>query len=339
MATVLVTGGAGYIGSHTVSTLLQQEYSIIVADDLRNSSMEVVRRIKEISGRDFSFYQIDVCDSDAFRRIFEQRTIDAVIHLAGLKALGESVQKPLSYYRNNIDSALTLLELMAEYQVKRLVFSSSATVYDSNNKLPLSEDAQLKASNPYSWSKLMIERILASCVEADQDMAVILLRYFNPIGADKSGRLGEDPRDIPNNLMPYITQVAIGDRDYLQVFGNDYPTRDGTGVRDYIHVLDLVEAHRLALDYLFNMQGILALNLGTGKGYSVLEVIKTFEEVSGCEIKYKITGRRPGDMAEFYADPSLAYKLLGWKAKRDLAEMCLDSWRWQKLNPSGYERS
>ncbi len=335
--TILVTGGAGYIGSHTVPMLLQEGHSVIIADDLRNSSIEVVRRIFELTGKDFSFYQTDLCNYSGMRRIFEQRKIDAVIHFAGLKAVGESVQFPLEYYRNNLDSSLVLLELMAEYDVKKIVFSSSATVYDPESQLPLKESSPLKPQNPYGWTKLMIEQILSSAADADPELSVALLRYFNPIGADKSGRIGEDPRGVPNNLMPYITQVAVGRRDHLNIFGADYPTRDGTGVRDYIHVLDLAEAHLLAVNFLADNKGVKAINLGCGRGYSVLELLRAFEEASGLEIKYEVLGRRAGDFAEVYSDPRLAYELLGWKAKRDLAEMCQDAWRWQKQNPFGYE--
>lgn len=337
MSTVLVTGGVGYIGSHTVLALLREGHSVIIVDDLRNSKMEVVRRIGELSGRDFSFHQTDVCNGDAMHRIFENFRIDAVIHFAGLKAVAESVAVPLAYYRNNLDSTLTLLELMTEFGVTKIVFSSSATVYDPTSPLPLSEQSALRASNPYGWSKLMNEEILRSYAAAEPEAAIVLLRYFNPIGADKSGRIGEDPKGIPNNLMPYITQVAVGKRESLQIFGADYPTRDGTGVRDYLHVLDLAAGHLLALDYLSEIKGVQAFNLGTGTGYSVLEVIRAFEEVSGRTIKYEIAERRSGDLAEVYSDPSLAASVLGWRAERDLKEMCLDSWRWQEQNPNGYE--
>ena len=337
MSTVLVTGGAGYIGSHTVPLLLEHGHSVVIADNLSNSKMEVVRRIAEISGRDFAFHQTDVCNRSGMRRIFAQQKIDAVIHFAGLKAVGESVEIPLRYYRNNIDSTLTLLELMAEFGVKNIVFSSSATVYDPNNPMPLTEQATLQASNPYGWTKLMNEEILRSAANADPELGVLLLRYFNPIGADKSTRIGEDPKGIPNNLMPFITQVAVGKRERLNIFGGDYPTPDGTGVRDYIHVLDLAAGHLLALDYLFKIKGAQAINLGTGRGYSVLEVVRAFEKVSGQTINYEIVERRPGDLAILYSDPSLARELLGWKATRDLEEMCLDSWLWQKNNPYGYE--
>jgi len=335
-ATVLVTGGAGYIGSHTVVELLDQDYSVIIVDNFSNSKPEVLNRIREITGKDFLFYKVDLLDKDALEEVFKKHRIDAVIHFAGLKAVGESVSIPIKYYHNNLTGTLNLCSLMEKYQAKRMVFSSSATVYGLNNKAPFTEDMPLSATNPYGWTKFMIEQILRDIYVADNSWSTILLRYFNPIGAHESGRIGEDPSGIPNNLMPYITQVAVGKREHLNVFGNDYDTHDGTGVRDYIHVVDLAKGHIKALEKVMTSTGIDAINLGTGVGYSVLDVVKSFEKANGVKIPYKITGRRPGDIGTCFADPSKALKVLGWKAEKSLEDMCRDSWNWQKNNPNGY---
>lgn len=336
MATVLVTGGAGYIGSHTVTVLLNEGYEVVVVDDLSNSRMEAVRRIEFLTDRDFTFFQTDVSDKDAMDRVFRQQPIDAVIHFAGLKAVGESVEKPLMYYRNNIDATLTLLELMEKYEVRCFVFSSSATVYGAPKMVPIKETAELSAMNPYGRTKLMQEEILRDQVQARPDWSVALLRYFNPIGAHPSGKLGEDPRGVPNNLLPYIAQVAVGRLDRLSVMGNNYETKDGTGVRDYIHVMDLAEGHVAALKYVCEHQGVEAINLGTGTGYSVLEIVAAFEASAEKKIEKVFVPRRAGDIAVSYADPEKAKTLLGWSAKRSLQEMCDDVWRFQSLNPEGY---
>lgn len=335
-ATVLVTGGAGYIGSHTVVELLDQDYSVIIVDNFSNSKPEVLNRIREITGKDFLFYKVDLLDKDALEEVFKKHRIDAVIHFAGLKAVGESVSIPIKYYHNNLTGTLNLCSLMEKYQAKRMVFSSSATVYGLNNKAPFTEDMPLSATNPYGWTKFMIEQILRDIYVADNSWSTILLRYFNPIGAHESGRIGEDPNGIPNNLMPYITQVAVGKREHLHVFGNDYDTHDGTGVRDYIHVVDLAKGHIKALEKVLTSTGVDAINLGTGVGYSVLDVVKSFEKANGLKIPYKITGRRPGDIGTCFADPGKALKVLGWKAEKSLEDMCRDSWNWQKNNPEGY---
>ncbi len=336
MSTILVTGGAGYIGSHTAVTLLSQGYDIVIVDNLSNSSIVAVERIREISGKDFPFYEYDVRDKALMRQIFASHSLEAVIHFAGLKAVGESVEIPVAYYRNNIDSTLTLLELMMEFEVKRFVFSSSATVYKESEVQPLREGFPLGCSNPYGWTKLMNEEILRSAAEADRDLSVVLLRYFNPLGAHPSGRIGEDPKGIPNNLMPYILQVAVGKREELRVFGSDYDTVDGTGVRDYIHVMDLAEGHVRALSYLREHKGVIAVNLGTGRPLSVLDVVRNFEAATGVRIPYSLVERRDGDIGLYYADPSLAAEILGWRAARDIRDMCVDGWRWQKNNPNGY---
>lgn len=336
MSTLLVTGGAGYIGSHTCIELLREGYDLVVVDNLDNSYAEALRRVRSISGRDFAFYQADVCDREALRGIFRDHAIDAVIHFAGLKAVGESVAKPLMYYRNNLDSTLTLCEVMKESGVKRLVFSSSATVYGTPATVPITEEFPLSCTNPYGWTKFMNEQILRDVAVAEPDWSIMLLRYFNPVGAHESGLIGEDPTGIPNNLMPYITQVAIGRRDVLHVFGNDYATVDGTGVRDYIHVVDLAAGHCRAIQHVLNHAGIDAVNLGTGTGYSVLDMVAAFEKVSGRPVPYQIDSRRPGDIAACYADPAKADKLLGWRAERGLEQMCADAWRWQVQNPDGY---
>jgi len=334
---ILVTGGAGYIGSHTVVELLDAGYEVVVVDNLSNSKPEALRRVKEITGKDFKFYKIDLLDKDKLEQVFKENKLEAVIHFAGLKAVGESVSIPLKYYYNNITGTLILCELMEKYDVKKMVFSSSATVYGMNNKSPLTEDMPLSATNPYGRTKLMIEQILGDVFVADNSWSIALLRYFNPIGAHESGRIGEDPNGIPNNLMPYITQVAVGKREKLRVYGNDYDTHDGTGVRDYIHVVDLARGHLKALEKVMETKGVEAYNLGTGVGYSVLDVVNNFEKATGQKVPYEIVGRRPGDVAVCYADPSKAEKMLGWKAEKTLEDMCRDSWNWQKNNPAGYE--
>lgn len=333
---ILVTGGAGYIGSHTCVRLLDAGHQITVIDNLCNSNTEAIRRIRKITGRDFRFYEEDLRSEKALDDIFRENEIDSVIHFAGLKAVGESVAQPLRYYENNLTSTLNLLRVMDKYNVKRLVFSSSATVYGDPHTVPITEDFPLSATNPYGMTKLMIENILKDLYRANKGWGIALLRYFNPVGAHESGLIGEDPSGIPNNLMPYIAQVAIGKLEKLRVFGNDYPTKDGTGVRDYIHVVDLADGHLSALRKLNEKSGLLIYNLGTGVGYSVLEMVKAFSEASGRPVPYEITARRPGDIAACYADPGKAEKELNWKAKRDLAEMCRDTWNWQQKNPNGY---
>lgn len=333
---ILVTGGAGYIGSHTCIELLKAGYEIIVLDNYSNSKPESLQRVKELSGKDFTFYEVDLLDRDELDRVFAENEIEAVIHFAGLKAVGESVSIPLHYYQNNITGTLILCEVMKKYDVKKLVFSSSATVYGMPDRVPISEDFPLSATNPYGRTKLFIEEILRDLYVADQDWSIALLRYFNPIGAHESGRIGEDPNGIPNNLMPFITQVAVGKLKELQVFGNDYPTVDGSGVRDYIHVVDLALGHLKALEKVLSAKGVEAYNLGTGTGYSVLEIVEAFENTSGEHVPFKIVDRRPGDVAICYADPTKAKNELNWEATRGIAEMCRDSWKWQKNNPNGY---
>ena len=334
---ILITGGAGYIGSHTCVELLNTGYDVVVVDNYINSKPESLKRIKEITGKSLKFYNVDILNKEKLEEVFKENKIEAVIHFAGLKAVGESVEFPISYYHNNITGTLILCEIMKKHNVKKIVFSSSATVYGMNNKSPLTEDLPLSATNPYGWTKLMIEQILKDIYVSDKEWSVSLLRYFNPIGAHESGKIGEDPNGIPNNLMPYITQVAIGKIDKLNIFGNDYNTHDGTGVRDYIHVVDLAKGHLKALDKILDTNGINVYNLGTGIGYSVLDLVKSFERVTGVRIPYKITNRRPGDIAICYADPSKAYKELGWKAEKNLEDMCRDAWRWQLNNPNGYQ--
>ncbi|MBZ4646716.1 MAG: galE [Clostridia bacterium] len=333
---ILVTGGAGYIGSHTCVELLNAGYDIVVVDNFSNSKPEALKRVKEITGKDFRFYEVDILDKKELEKVFSENDIEAVIHFAGLKAVGESVEIPLKYYHNNITGTLVLCEVMKKYGVKKMVFSSSATVYGNPKSVPITEDFPLGATNPYGRTKLMIEEILRDVYISDNDWSIALLRYFNPIGTHESGRIGEDPNGIPNNLMPYITQVAVGKREKLYVFGNDYDTHDGTGVRDYIHVVDLAKGHLKALEKIMSTKGIDAYNLGTGVGYSVLDVVKNFEKVTGQKIPYVITDRRPGDIDKCYADPTKAYKELGWKAEKSLEDMCRDSWNWQKNNPNGY---
>ena len=335
--TILVTGGAGYIGSHAAVELLGHGYEIVIVDNLSNSNIEAVDRIKELSGKEFAFYEINLLDKAALEEVFNKHNFEAVIHFAGLKAVGESVAIPLKYYHNNITGTINLLETMAAHDVKKLVFSSSATVYGYPEVVPIDESFPLSVTNPYGRTKLMIEDILRDLHESDSTWKIALLRYFNPIGAHDSGRIGESPTGIPNNLMPYITQVAIGRREKLSVFGNDYDTTDGTGVRDYIHVVDLVLGHIKALEYLEHNDGIDTFNLGTGTGYSVLELVEAFKAATGKDIPYELVDRRPGDVAICYANPAKAEQLLGWKAEKNLQQMCEDSWRWQSNNPVGYE--
>lgn len=333
---VLLTGGAGFIGSHTALELLNSGYQVVIADNLSNSCEESVHRVEKLTGKQVAFYQVDVADKKAMAEIFAKEQLDAVVHFAGLKAVGESTQIPLRYYRNNLDTTLTLLELMLEYHVRNIVFSSSATVYSPAAQSPLDESKPNWCTNPYGWTKFMGERIITDCVKANPQLSAVLLRYFNPIGAHESGLIGEDPRDIPNNLMPYIAQVAVGRRDKLHVFGNDYNTHDGTGVRDYIHVVDLAKGHAKAIAYAASHEGTEAFNLGTGCGYSVLDVVHAFERASGVKIPYVIDPRRPGDLDLLCSDPKKANEVLGWKAEHNLDDMCRDTWNWQKNNPNGY---
>lgn len=332
---VLITGGTGYIGSHTVVEFLNNDYDVIIMDNLSNSKKEALNRIEKITGKKPKFYEVDLLDKEGMKKIFQENKIDSVIHFAGLKAVGESVEKPILYYKNNITGTINLLEIMKEQDVKKIVFSSSATVYGNSTDVPFKEDTPLSATNPYGRTKLMIEEILRDIYVSDNSWGIALLRYFNPIGAHESGLIGEDPNGKPNNLMPYITQVAIGKRDKLSVFGDDYDTPDGTGVRDYIHVVDLAKGHLKALEKIMKENIAEAYNLGTGKGYSVLDLVKTFQKVNEVEIPYEITDRRPGDIAICYADPEKAKKELNWKAEKGIEEMCRDSWNWQKNNPNG----
>lgn len=333
---ILVTGGAGYIGSHTCVELLNENYDVIVLDNLSNSNEESLNRVRRITGKDLAFYKADLLDNEQVRQVFKEHKIDAVIHFAGLKAVGESVEKPLAYYQNNIAGTLHLLDVMREFNVKNLVFSSSATVYGDPASLPIREDFPLSVTNPYGRTKLMIEEILKDLYQSDNTWNIALLRYFNPVGAHESGLIGEDPFDIPNNLMPYISQVAVGTLDQLSVFGDDYDTPDGTGVRDYIHVVDLALGHIKTLPKLFTDPGVVIYNLGTGQGYSVLEMVRAFEAASGKSVAYQITGRRPGDIAACWADPSVAKDEIGWEATRNLDDMCRDTWKWQMENPKGF---
>jgi len=333
--TVLVTGGAGYIGSHTMVELLAGGYDVICVDNFSNSSPEAVKRVEKIAGRKVTLVNGDVRDRLVLSRVF-QRPVDGVIHFAALKAVGESVEKPVDYYDNNIGSALALLDAMDTAGVHRFIFSSSATVYGAPDKLPLTEDAPIRPANPYGQTKAMVEQILRDWCAAKAEHTAVALRYFNPIGAHESGTIGEDPQDIPNNLFPFITQVAVGKREHLNVWGNDWPTRDGTGVRDYLHVMDLASGHVAALEYAKTHPGFIAINLGTGRGTSVLEMVKAFEHASGKPIPYVLGPRREGDIAECYADAALAKRLLGWKAERSVEQGCADGWRWQQRNPDGY---
>ena len=334
---ILITGGAGYIGSHTCIELLNNNYKIIVVDNLSNSSIESLNRVKEITGKQFEFYKESVLNRKKMNEIFLRNNIEAVIHFAGFKAVGESTTIPLTYYYNNIISTIVLCDVMQKHNVKNFIFSSSATVYGIPKTSPITEEFPLSVTNPYGQTKLMIEQIMRDVAKADGEWSIALLRYFNPFGAHKSGRIGEDPNGVPNNLMPYVTQVAVGKLKELNIFGNDYPTKDGTGVRDYIHVVDLAKGHVKALEKVLKTKGIEAYNLGTGKGYSVLEMVKAFEKVSGKKIPYKVIGRRPGDVAMCFADVSKAKRELGWEAEYGLEEMCVDSWRWQVNNKNGYQ--
>jgi len=337
---ILVTGGAGYIGSHTCLELLQLGYEVTVIDNLCNSNPKALERVEQLTGKSIKFYEGDVRDEALLEQIFREQEIACVIHFAGLKAVGESVAQPWRYYDNNLNSTLVLTKVMERIGMKNLIFSSSATVYTADNTMPLRETSRTgNCTNPYGWTKYMTEQILSGLCAADKAWSVCLLRYFNPIGAHESGCIGEDPRGIPNNLMPYITQVAVGRRERLSVFGNDYDTPDGTGVRDYIHVVDLAKGHVAAVDYVLRNRGCEVFNLGTGNGYSVLDMVNTFARVNAVEVPYVITDRRPGDIATCYADPTKSRKLLGWAAERNLADMCRDAWSWQKKNPMGYEET
>ena len=333
---ILVTGGAGYIGSHTCVELLNAGYEIVVLDNLSNSCEKSLDVVKEITGKDFPFYNVDLLDYDATSKVFDENKIDGVIHFAGLKAVGESVRIPIRYYHNNITGTLNLIDIMEKHEVYNIVFSSSATVYGKPETVPITEDFPLSTTNPYGSTKLMLENILRDVFVSNDKWSVTLLRYFNPIGAHKSGKMGEDPKGIPNNLLPYVAQVAVGKLEYVHVFGSDYDTKDGTGVRDYIHVVDLALGHLKSIEKNSGKPGVYTYNLGTGNGYSVLEIVKAFSEACGKELPYKLEPRRPGDISECFADPKKAREELGWEAKRGIAEMCEDAWRWQSNNPNGY---
>lgn len=338
MKRLLLTGGAGYIGSHTAVELLNSGYEVIIYDNLSNSSKVAIDRVEEITGKNVTFYKADVLDTDFLKEVLEKENIYAVIHFAALKSVGESINKPLKYYHNNLTGTLSLLTAMKEAKVKKIIFSSSATVYGSPEIMPITEECPKGiCTNPYGWSKSFMEQIMIDLNTADPEFKVVLLRYFNPIGAHKSGLIGEDPKGIPNNLLPYISKVAAGELEYVHVFGDDYDTCDGTGVRDYIHVVDLAFGHLKALENIDNLNGVEIINLATGNGYSVLEVIRAFEKASGKKIPYKIEERRPGDTDKSYADASKAKEKIGWQAKYDIDQMCEDAWRWQKNNPKGYE--
>ncbi len=335
---VLVTGGAGYIGSHTCVELIQAGYRPIVIDNLCNANAKSLERVAQITGQTVTFYEGDVRDEALLRRIFAENQIDCCIHFAGLKAVGESVSQPWRYYDNNLNSTLVLTKVMADVGMKNIIFSSSATVYSGDNQMPLRETSRTgNCTNPYGWTKYMTEQILSGMAHADRKWGIVLLRYFNPIGAHESGLIGEDPRGIPNNLMPYITQVAVGRREKLSVYGSDYDTPDGTGVRDYIHVVDLAKGHVAAVRYVMEHSGCQVFNLGTGIGYSVLDMVNTFQEVNQVRVPYGIVDRRPGDLPTCYADPTKSAQILGWKAEKNLADMCRDAWNWQSKNPRGYE--
>ncbi|MBQ3427230.1 MAG: UDP-glucose 4-epimerase GalE [Clostridia bacterium] len=336
---ILVTGGAGYIGSHTCVELLNAGYDIVIVDNLDNSDIKAVEAIKKLTKKDFPFYPYDLLDREKIEEVFKNNRIDAVIHFAGLKAVGESTQIPLRYYHNNITGTLILMELMEKYDVNNIVFSSSATVYGMPKTVPITEDFPLSTTNPYGSTKLMIENIMTDVSKANPKLSVTLLRYFNPIGAHKSGELGEDPKGIPNNLLPYVAQVAVGKLEKVHVYGNDYPTADGTGVRDYIHVVDLAIGHLKAIEHCSGKEGVHIYNLGTGNGYSVLEIIKAFSKACGKDLPYQIDPRRPGDIAECWADASKAKNELGWVAERGIAEMCEDLWRWQSNHPNGFKEN
>ena len=334
---ILVTGGAGYIGSHTCVELMERGDDIVVVDNYSNSSPVSLSREEQITGKLLKFYEIDLCDEDALEQVFQNEDIESVIHFAALKAVGESVEIPLKYYENNICGTLNLCKKMLKHGVKNFIFSSSATVYGDPEKMPIREEFSVSPTNPYGWTKLMIEQILADTQHANPSWNVIILRYFNPVGAHHSGLIGESPNGIPNNIMPYISQVAVGKLEQLSVFGDDYPTRDGTGVRDYIHVVDLARGHLAALDFIASDPGLEYFNLGTGRGVSVLELIGAFEKASGKKINYKVVGRRAGDVAESFADPGKANRELNWKTKYTIDRMCEDTWRWQSMNPKGFE--
>ena len=339
MSKILLAGGAGYIGSHTAVELLEAGYEVVIADNYSNSCPESIKRVEKITGKQVQAYEVDVKDKEKLSVIFKENKIDAVIHFAGLKAVGESVEKPVLYYRNNIDTTLTLLECMNEYGVKNIIFSSSATVYGEENPVPYTEEMKRgTCTNPYGWTKVMMEQILEDAAKADKDMSVVLLRYFNPIGAHESGIMGEDPQGIPNNLMPYVAQVAVGRRDHLTIFGKDYPTPDGTCRRDYIHVVDLAKGHVKAIDFVFKNKGVEVFNLGTGTPYSVTEIVTTFQKENDIEIKVEYGDRRAGDLPESYANADKALNVLGWKTEKNLADMCRDLWRWQSNNPYGYNQ-
>ena len=339
MKNILVTGGTGYIGSHTVVELLNLDYNVVIVDNLANSKKIVLDRIKTITGKMPKFYEGDIRDEKILDKIFNENKIDCVINFAGLKAVGESVKMPVAYYRNNIDTTLTLLETMKKFNVENIIFSSSATVYGEDNKVPYTEEMKRgTCTNPYGWTKVMMEQILEDTAKANPEMGVVLLRYFNPIGAHESGLIGEDPQGIPNNLMPYVAQVAVGRRDHLTIFGRNYPTPDGTCRRDYIHVVDLARGHVKAIDYVFGMKGVEIFNLGTGTPYSVTEIVTTFEKVNNLKLKYEYGEARAGDLPESYANADKAYKVLGWKAEKTLADMCRDLWRWQSMNPNGFNK-
>ncbi len=339
MSKILLAGGAGYIGSHTAVELLSAGYEVVIADNYSNSCPESIKRVEKITGKEVTSYEIDVRDTQKLKVIFEENKIDAVIHFAGLKAVGESVEKPVLYYRNNIDTTLSLLECMEEYGVKSILFSSSATVYGEDNTVPYTEEMKRgTCTNPYGWTKVMMEQILEDTARADSEMSVVLLRYFNPIGAHESGLIGEDPQGIPNNLMPYVAQVAVGRRDHLTIFGDDYPTPDGTCRRDYIHVVDLAKGHVKAIGYVLSHKGVEIFNLGTGTPYSVTEIVDTFEKANNIKIKYEYGSRRSGDLPESYANADKALKVLGWKTEKNLEDMCRDLWNWQKNNPDGYNQ-
>lgn len=338
MKTILLAGGAGYIGSHTAVELLESGFDVIIADNYSNSCPEVIKRVEEITGKTVKAYEIDIKNTDKLEKVFKENKIDAVIHFAGLKAVGESVAKPLLYYRNNIDTTLSLLECMKKYNVNNIIFSSSATVYGEENPVPYTEEMQRgTCTNPYGWTKAMMEQILEDAAKADDNLSVILLRYFNPIGAHESGRIGEDPQGIPNNLMPYVAQVAVGRREKLTIFGQDYDTPDGTCRRDYIHVVDLAKGHVKAIEYVLKNDGVEIFNLGTGTPYSVTEIVTTFENVNDIKINHVYGARRAGDLPESYANADKALRLLGWKTEKTLADMCKDTWNWQKNNPNGYK--
>ena len=333
---ILITGGAGYIGSHTCVCLLNEGYDIVVADNYDNSSPESLKRVMEITGKTFPYYEADVRDTPKMREIMKAHGVESVIHFAGLKAVGESVALPVKYYETNLTSTLSLIRAMEDTGVKKIIFSSSATVYSADNTVPLTETGKLGCTNPYGWTKLMNEQILRDTAKAHPDWSAVLLRYFNPVGAHESGRIGEDPTGTPNNLMPYISQTAVGRRDHLTVYGNDYNTPDGTGVRDYIHVMDLARGHVAAVRYASSFTGCDAINLGTGVGYSVLDMVKAFEKANGLTVRYEIGPRRPGDIDTVYSNPEKALRVLGWKAEKTLEDMCRDQWNWQSHNPNGY---